>query len=54
MIIDDNIQVDEKKVATIIKRILSEESKNIKSGEKSDFDMIKLIQKIIEEEVECY
>lgn len=54
MINDNNISVDENKVAKIIKRIISEESKNIKSGEKSDADMIKLIQKIIQEEVECY
>lgn len=46
--------VDEKKVARLIKHIIIEEARNIKSGEKSDREMVEKIKDMIEEEVECY
>ncbi len=48
------IVVDERKVKKILRRIIVEESKNLKSQEKSDPQMVKLIKDLIEEEVECY
>lgn len=55
---DENVQleikVDENKAAKLIRRIIISESRNIKSGEKNDFQMIKEIKKMIEEEVNCY
>lgn len=47
------IKVDEKKAASLIRKIIIAESKNIKSEEKSDSQMVKDIKKMIEEEVEC-
>lgn len=52
---NENINlVDEKKVARLIKHIIIEEARNIKSGEKSDREMVEKIKDMIEEEVECY
>ena len=55
---DENIQfgieINEDKAAKLIKRIIITESRNIKSGEKSDTQMVKDIKKMIEEEVNCY
>ena len=48
------IAVDEKKAAKLIKRIIISESRNNKSREKSDLQMVKEIKKMIEEEVNCY
>ena len=46
--------VDDKIVARLIKRIIIEEARNIKSGEKSDREMVERIKDMIEEEVKCY
>lgn len=57
MINTDNpsgIVVDDVKVKRIIRRIMVEETRNIKSQDKSDTHMVKEIKKLIEEEVECY
>lgn len=52
---NENINiVDDKKVMHIIKRIIVEEARNIKSGEKSDQKMVERIKGMIEEEVKCY
>lgn len=48
------IKVDEHKAAKLIKRIIISESRNNKSGEKNDSQMVKEIKKMIEEEVNCY
>ena len=48
------IEVDENKAAKLIRRIIISESKNNKSGEKNDSQMVKEIKKMIEEEVNCY
>ena len=47
------IKVDEKKAASLIRKIIIAESKNIKSEEKNDAQMVTAIKKMIEEEVEC-
>lgn len=46
--------VDVEKANRLIRRIIIAESRNIKSGEKNDTQMIKDIKKMIEEEVNCY
>jgi|BioPla2DNA2_1021312.scaffolds.fasta_scaffold181646_2 hypothetical protein len=51
---NENINVDDKTVARLIKRIIIEETRNIKSGEKSDREMVEKIKDMIEEEVKCY
>lgn len=51
---ENRIPIDEKKVKSLIRRIIIAETKNIKSGEKNDVQMAKAIQKMIEEEVKCY
>lgn len=56
--IDNNnlleIEFDKNKANRLIRRIIISESKNLKSGEKNDTQMVKDIKKMIEEEVECY
>ena len=49
----NEIIVDKKKAASLIKRIIIAESRNIKSEEKSDNQMVTAIKKMIEEEVKC-
>ncbi len=48
------IKVDDQKALKILKKVLVKESKNMKSKELSEKDMIKFIQDKIKEEVECY
>lgn len=50
---DNTIKIDKKKAASLIRKIIIAESKNIKSEEKSDAQMVSTIKKMIEEEVEC-
>ena len=45
--------IDEKKIKTIVYRIITSEAKNNKSKELSDSQMADKIIKIIQEEVEC-
>ena len=45
--------LDEKKIETIVYRIITSEAKNNKSKELSDSQMADKIIKIIQEEVEC-
>lgn len=50
---ENTIVVDEKKAASLIRKIIIAESKNIKSEEKNDAQMVTAIKKMIEEKVEC-
>lgn len=50
----DEIVVDERKVKTLIRRIIIAEATNLKSEAKSDNEMVKEIKKMIEEEISCY
>lgn len=49
-----SVPVDDAKVQRLLKKIIIAESRNLKSGEKSDKQMIKMIMDKIKEEVECY
>ena len=51
---NDEIKIDEQKATRLIRRIIVAESKNIKSEEKSDTQMVNDIKKMIEEAVQCY
>ncbi len=48
------VQIDEVKVQRLLKKIIIAESRNLKSGEKSDKQMIKMIMDKIKEEAGCY
>lgn len=47
------IQVDAKIVERLKRRIIMQENKNLKTGERSDSQMVNWIKKKIEEEVQC-
>lgn len=46
-------KLDEEKIFNMLKLILKEERRNVKTKAKSDSEMVKIIRKIIEEEVKC-
>jgi hypothetical protein len=48
------IDIDEKKVQLMLQKIILRERTNIKTKEKNDSQMVQMIKKMIEEEVECY
>ena len=50
----NNIEIDVKKAQMILQKIIIKENNNIKTKAKNDGEMVKLIQKLIQEEVECY
>lgn len=45
--------LDKEKIVKMLKLILIEERKNAKTKSKNDMEMLKIIRRIIEEEVEC-
>ena len=49
-----SIEVDEQKAEKLLRKIIMQEKKNIKTKEFSDHQMVKNIMKMIEEEVECF
>ena len=51
---ESDLEIDEAKVKKLIRRIIVAESKNIKSEEKNDMQMVRDIKSMIEEEVKCY
>lgn len=50
----NNIAIDEQKVKRIMLKLIMEEKRNIKTKENSENQMVKVIKKIIKEEVQCY
>lgn len=50
----NGVQIDEKKVERMLRKIIIMEKQNIKTKQFNDSEMVKKIKKIIEEEVECY
>ena len=50
----NNTEIDVKKAQMILKKIIVKENNNIKRKDKNDGEMVKMIQKLIEEEVKCY
>lgn len=53
-IVVDDVEIDTEKVDRILKKIILREKTNLKTREKSDAQMVQLIKRLIEEEVECY
>lgn len=50
----DDIKIDEKAVNRLIKKIIIQENKNLKSRTMNDGQMVKWIKDKIKEEAECY
>jgi hypothetical protein len=48
------IDIEQKKIDRLLKKIIIEEKLNTKSNKQSDAEMVKTIKKLIEEEIECY
>ena len=53
-VMQNNTEIDVKKAQMILKKIIVKENNNIKRKDKNDGEMVKKIQKLIEEEVKCY
>lgn len=51
---NEEIKVDEKAIKRLKQKIIVAESKNLRTKEKSDSEMINQIKKWIEEEAKCY
>lgn len=50
----NGIAIDEKIAKRILQKVIVKENANLKTKDKSDGQMVKLIQDLIQEEVECY
>lgn len=50
----NGIEIDTKKINKLLKRLIIKEKSNIKTKQYNDAEMVKIIKKMIEEEVECY
>lgn len=50
----NSIEVDVEKANRLLQKLIMKEKVNIKSKELNDMQMVKKIQKMIEEEVQCY
>lgn len=50
----NSITINTETATKILQRVIVKENNNIKTKEKNDGEMVRLIQKLIQEEVECY
>lgn len=50
---DSGIEINEKAIERLKRKIIIKENTNLKKREKSDQEMVKWIKKTIEEEVKC-
>lgn len=50
----DRIEIDVLKAQRMLQKLIVREKRNIKTKEKNDGEMVRMIKKMIEEEVECY
>ena len=50
----NGVEIDADKVQRMLGKIILREKTNLKTREKSDAQMVQMIKKLIEEEVECY
>jgi hypothetical protein len=50
----NGVAIDTAKVDKMLRTLIFREKKNLKTREKSDAQMVQMIKKLIEEEVECY
>ena len=50
----NGIEIDEKKVKLLLSKLIMREKTNLQTRERSDSQMVQMIKKLIEEDVECY
>ncbi len=50
----NGIEIDIEKAQLILRKLIIKEKNNIKTKEYNDSQMIRIIKKMIEEEVKCY
>ena len=53
-ITQNGVKIDPKKTQKILQKIIIKENNNLKTKDKNDGQMEKIIQDLIQEEVECY
>jgi hypothetical protein len=50
----NGIEIDTQKAQIMLTKLIMREKKNIKSKQYNDGEMVRMIKKMIEEEVQCY
>jgi hypothetical protein len=50
----NGIEIDTEKVQKILNKLIVREKTNLKTKQYNDGEMVKMIRKMIEEEVQCY
>ena len=50
----NGIEIDDEKAQKMLQKLILREKTNIKTKEKNDGEMVRMIKKMIEEEVQCY
>ena len=50
----NGVEIDTVKVERMLQKLIIREKTNLRTREKSDAQMVQMIKKLIEEEVECY
>jgi len=50
----NGIEIDTEKVQLMLAKLIMREKTNLQTREKGDAEMVRMIKKMIEEEVECY
>jgi len=50
----NGISIDTEKVQRMLQKLIIREKTNLQTREKNDSQMVQMIKKLIEEEVECY
>ena len=50
----NGIEIDYAKINRLLKKIIIKEKINLKTKQYNDREMVKIIKKMIEEEVQCY
>jgi hypothetical protein len=53
-VIINGVEIDAEKADALLKRIIIKEKTNIKTKQYNDGEMVKMIQKLIQEVAECY
>lgn len=50
----NGVEIDTQKANNMLRKLIMREKINIKTKQYNDSEMVKMIKKMIEEEVECY
>lgn len=53
-IIINNVEIDTEKAQRLLTKLIMKEKRNIKTKQYNDAEMVRIIKKMIEEEVQCY